>query len=234
MHKIAIHGSCVTRDFAEFCGWEVLHYQARSSMCSKTGLKTEYDENFLENIPSKFQRRMVQWDLESRSFSANNADAIIIDLIDERFDVFTHGNTISTRSQAYHKSNVLSTIQGHKKRVERGSEEHFQLFEKGVKNFAEYIDAPVILHNARWAITYLEHGEKKQFERELFHKENNHLLDKQTQILLENIPFTSIVSAPKLQVADRNHKWGLAPFHYIPEYYDSISNQIDISIRSLT
>ena len=52
------------------------------------------------------------------------------------------------------------------------------------------------------------------------------------KIKINNNP--SIVSAPELQIADKNHKWGLAAFHYIPEYYVSISNQIDVSIRSLT
>lgn len=66
MYSLAIHGSCVSRDFAEFLEWPVANYQARSSLCSKTGVATGYDKNLLSNIESKFQRRMVEWDMASR------------------------------------------------------------------------------------------------------------------------------------------------------------------------
>ena len=48
--KISIHGSCVTRDLAEFHDYEVLHYQARSSLCTKSGDSIDYDSEKLSNI----------------------------------------------------------------------------------------------------------------------------------------------------------------------------------------
>jgi len=226
LYNLAIHGSCVSRDFAEFENWNVVNYQARSSMCSKTGVPTQYDKNLLSGIGSNFQKRMVEWDLASRPFNSENADLILMDLIDERFDIFQHGMTVSTISQAYHDAKIVTSIPGISRRVERGSEEHFEFFTKGVERFSKDIDKPVILHNARWSTHYLVDNKLRKFEREEFHLKNNNLLDAFSEILLEYIPFLDVVSSPDLLISDPNHKWGLAPFHYISEYYVDIGKKI--------
>ena len=120
--KVAIHGSCVSRDLAEFHGYEVTHYQARSSMCSKIGGKIDYDSMLLNSIKTNFQRRMVEWDLGKRPFTSLNSDFVLIDLIDERFDVFTNGESFATRSQAFFNSSVLKSMGAGYNRIERGSE----------------------------------------------------------------------------------------------------------------
>lgn len=152
-------------------------------------------------------------------FSSRDADVILIDLIDERFDVFLHGNTVSTRSQAYHQAGIRTSISDISRRIVRGSEEHVELFTLGVKQFSTYINKPAILHDARWSETYRQNGKLLDFENKATHLLNNQLLDKFTQILTEEISFLQIVSSPSRRIADPGYKRGLAPFHYIPEYY---------------
>ena len=224
--KISIHGSCVTRDLAEFHHYEVLHYQARSSLCTKTGEPVVYDSEKLTKIESKFQKRMVEWDLNKRPFTSLNADCTIIDLIDERFDVFSDGKAHATRSQAFFRSGVASTMRGEFSRIKRGSEDYFELFRHGVKQFSSSIDRPVILHNARWASNYKQEGQTHQFdnsEKILF---ENELLDDLTKILTEEITFEGVIESPTNLIADSAHKWGLANFHYIPEYYLALDEQL--------
>ena len=224
--KISIHGSCVTRDLAEFHDYEVLHYQARSSLCTKFGPSIHYDSEKLMNIQSKFQRRMVEWDLNKKSFSCQNADCIIIDLIDERFDVLTSGSAHATRSQAFFQSGVKPTMKGDFKRIDRGSEDYFDLFRRGTQEFSKFLDRPVILHDARWASSYIREGRIHAFEDQGKIQFENELLDELTKILSEEIAFESIIDSPTNSIADATHKWGLANFHYIPEYYLALDQQL--------
>lgn len=224
--KISIHGSCVTRDLAEFHSYEVVHYQARSSLCSKTGGTIVYDMGELRNIESNFQRRMVEWDLNKKPFFSLDAECVILDLIDERFDIFTNGNAHATRSQAFFQSGVASTMEGDFRRITRGTDEHFELFRQGVREFSNFIDKPFILHNARWASKYTQDGQYHEFENVEKIGFENELLDELTKILLEEIPVDGVIESPSDSIADSSHKWGLANFHYIPEYYLSLDQQL--------
>lgn len=229
---VAIHGSCVSRDLAEYHGYTVSHYQARSSLCSKTGQKAIYDPKSLENIESNFQRRMVEWDLTKKSFETREADYVLMDLIDERFDICSSGTSHFTRSQAFFKSGVRETLQGEFTRVKRGSESHLALFQKGAEHFARDIDRPIILHNACWASSYRDGGEIYDFENTEQIKNENNLLEVMTKILSEVINFDAVVESPQHCISDASHKWGLASFHYIPEYYIDIHHQL-IQVKSL-
>ena len=224
--KISIHGSCVTRDLAEFHDYEVLHYQARSSLCTKTGEPVVYDSEKLSNIESKFQRRMVAWDLDKKPFTALEADCIIIDLIDERFDVLSNGGAHATRSQAFFQSGVASTTKGDFKRIDRGSEDYFDLFRRGTQEFSNFLDGPVILHHARWAPTYRQDGQVHEFENQGKIQFENELLEDLTKILMEEITVDGTIASSTNSIADSTHKWGLANFHYIPEYYLALDEQL--------
>lgn len=223
---ISIHGSCVSRDLAEFHDYRVHHYQARSSMCAKTGEPVVYDSGKLSSIESKFQRRMLEWDLNKKRFSSLEADCIIIDLIDERFDVFTNGSAHATRSQAFFQSKVGPTMKGDFRRIVRGSPHHLDLFRSGAQEFSNFLDKPVILHNARWASTYNQDGQIHEFDNQEKIQFENELLDNLTKILVEEITMAGTIASPTNSIADPTHKWGLANFHYIPEYYMALDDQL--------
>ncbi len=169
---------------------------------------------------------MVEWDLDKKIFSSLEADCIIIDLIDERFDVFTNGGAHATRSQAFFQSGVAPTMQGDFKRIIRGSEDYFDLFRRGVQEFSNYLDTPVILHHARWASTYRQDGQVHEFENQEKIQFENELLDDLTKILMEEISVEVTIASSTNSIADSTHKWGLANFHYIPEYYLALDEQL--------
>ena len=169
---------------------------------------------------------MVEWDLNKKPFLSRNADCIIIDLIDERFDVFSNGKAHATRSQAFFHSGVSSTMRGEFSRIKRGSEDYFDLFRFGVKQFSSSLDRPVVLHNARWASTYKQNGQVYVFEDEDKINFENKLLNDLTIILTEEIAVEGIIDSPTNSIADSTHKWGLANFHYIPEYYSDLDQQL--------
>jgi hypothetical protein len=195
-------------------------------MCTKTGQKAIYDSKPLANIQSNFQRRMVEWDLGKKSFETQGADYVLVDLIDERFDVYSCGTSHVTRSQAFFKSGVGETLQGKFTRMKRGSESHLDLFQKGAEHFARDIETPIILHNARWASLYRDNGQSYNFGNTEQIENENKLLKNLTNILTEVIDFDAVVDSQQHCVSDPSHKWGLANFHYIPEYYLDIHNQL--------
>ncbi len=96
---------------------------------------------------------MVRWDLIKRTFESGDATVIIVDLIDERFDVYLAGDSTVTRSKAFYDCGILKSISGDKIRLERGGDEYIRLFQEGLAVFSEWADAPIILHRANWAST---------------------------------------------------------------------------------
>lgn len=169
---------------------------------------------------------MLEWDLNKKRFSSLEADCIIIDLIDERFDVFTNGSAHATRSQAFFQSKVGPTMKGDFRRIVRGSPHHLDLFRSGAQEFSNFLDKPVILHNARWASTYNQDGQIHEFDNQEKIQFENELLDNLTKILVEEITMAGTIASPTNSIADPTHKWGLANFHYIPEYYLALDDQL--------
>ena len=224
--KIAIHGSCVSRDFAEFRGWSVSHYQARSSFATKSTPPVKFDESYLMRISTSFEQRMVRWDLIKRTFESGDATVIIVDLIDERFDVYLAGDSTVTRSQAFYDCGILKSISGDKIRLERGGDEYIRLFQEGLAVFSEWADAPIILHRANWASTLRTGNGIEAMENIAQIESENALLQRLYSLAIEELRPVSIVESPSLLIADPEHKWGLAPFHYIPDYYEEIDRQV--------
>ena len=224
--KIAIHGSCVSRDFAEFRGWSVSHYQARSSFATKSTPPVKFDESYLMRISTSFEQRMVRWDLIKRTFESGDATVIIVDLIDERFDVYLAGDSTVTRSKAFYDCGILKSISGDKIRLERGGDEYIRLFQEGLSVFSEWADAPIILHRANWASTLRTGNGIEAMENIAQIESENALLQRLYSLAIEELRPVSIVESPSLLIADPEHKWGLAPFHYIPDYYEEIDRQV--------
>ncbi len=95
--RIALLGSCVTRQaFRHHEGaepWRLdrpVHYQARTSFASLVSAPLAPPEPLLAAIADPFEQRSMRDDFQ-RTFwsrlSASEADLLIIDLVDERFDL---------------------------------------------------------------------------------------------------------------------------------------------------
>ena len=138
MQKIFILGSCVTRDPFELAIKKYdITYLARTSFASAFQKQKVYNID-ISNIPSAFQRKMVENDLAKNTESlitSTKPDWLLIDFIDERFNLFSSNN-----GEIFTLSPELTNNCSHNKEGEvilSNSDEFFELWATGWDKFIE-------------------------------------------------------------------------------------------------
>lgn len=236
--RLLIFGSCVSRDILNHQGNAekifLVDYYARSSFAS-LGLQPCDERVELSKIDSAFQRRMVERDLCKAFFcdlERLSFDILLIDLIDERFDLYisdeSSGCTLS--NELYSSGFQCASTRGFV--VPSGSEKFWQLWEKGWECFvkkllsAEMLDR-VLVNQVFWS-TRTESG--GNFEPTYSRKRidaANLLLERmynRMRVDLQSSQFICFES--DLMNGSINHRWGLSPFHYIDAYYQEAIRQL--------
>jgi hypothetical protein len=233
--KIHIIGSCVTRDIFRILEKDHLvgKYSARSSLISRVSppLKVGFDSK-LVSLNSNWQQKMVKQDFEKTGICLDEfyEGILIIDFIDERLKLLRIGDTFVTESTELLKLDLESILQPNEI-LSRGSHQDFDLWLTACNKFTEIIPKQIrdktILHKAFWANQYIENGQIKNFED---HKKieffNNNLLYYYDTFQSIYKPGTTIEIESKKRLADANHRWNLAAFHYVPEYYKECWRQV--------
>lgn len=225
--RVFVLGSCVTRDAFELAEsknrFELVGYLARTSFASTFHDKKIYGMD-LSPITSSFQRRMVENDLlKTTTEIINNTafDYIIVDFIDERFDLLQKdsGEVFTLSSEL---TNNVSYQTGYT--VPSGSEEFFELWKRGWQGFInlaeknKFIDK-IIVNKVFWA-NVDENNEaivEKQFQGWI--DKNNKWLEKLYGHIEKEGKVRIIDYSNDSFIADRSHKWGVAPFHYCQQFY---------------
>lgn len=161
--KIAIFGSCVSRDTAEFIpDAEVVAYVARHSV---TSLETPHgvEGADLTGLNSNFQKRMVASDLKGNGLARiaknhKDLDLVLIDLIDERrgFWLFPNGTTVTNSLEAESCGVAENARREHARLVEFGTDEHFETWRLGFDKLRTGLDEvglweKAVLLDIEWA-----------------------------------------------------------------------------------
>jgi hypothetical protein len=225
MVTFGIHGSCVTRDMFAVLRKESLigFYQARSSICTKGPARDVIDSSWVDSLESQFQRRMVRWDLQRNVLPLSSVDALIIDLIDERFDVLRCGRELLTGSKQFLDAGGTKMLET-EIAFHQNSEERLAAFAKG----CEYIGAiardhevPILFHNSRWAKHYRNtNGQLLEFENQGLIAGSNRRLSRMSEVVRSVLnPVLEINIEEQFLVGDTQHTWGVSPYHFVPEYY---------------
>ena len=222
--KFSILGSCITRDVFRECSLDVMvgSYRARSSIHSVVSLVAA-DTSGLSLPKSIFQQNMITADFEKHSICTLNCDYLIIDLIDERFEVITNFGSLVTLSNELKDNN---DVKGIRKFVERGTKKEYTLWRKAVKQLATMIDIPVILHKSRLASRLNKTDRNIAVDKKSIDKLNRRMRRYEKIILQELDIFGTIDIDEKILVSDVDHVWGYSPYHYIPEYYQEAKEQL--------
>ena len=253
MTRVAIVGSCISRDLWRFRGAPDTQSVTQLLYVSRTSLPslfaTPLDGFRPTGKPPGGLRpqphRALRADLEKTALGelvAFRPTHLIFDFIDERFDLLSAGDALVTDSWELEASGYRRQLALRDARiVPRLSAACERLWLEAAERLAALVratplaEARLILHSARWAerrrtaagrIAALG-GAEILPGRPADIAAHNALLARYEAAFLRLMPVMETVQAPAHRLADDNHLWGLSPFHYVPAYYEEVWRQLE-------
>ena len=221
MKNVRILGSCVTRDALEITtDFELIDYTARTSLAS-LATKSRKDSKLLNNIKSTFQKRMVERDMTKRfwlSLEKSQNDIIVIDLIDDRFNLKLFDDDSSHTVSSEYKTAMDSQCQNGRI-VKSSSGEFKSLWETGLRRLKRHCDELKLDKIFVNCVFYQPTGNHSIDSSTNIAEKNQYL--REAYLKLENVfGRQAMIEYPEEIIkADAEHKWGLAPFHFTTETY---------------
>ena len=249
MSRVAIVGSCITRDLWRFRGDAApqLLYISRTSFPSLLsaplrgfqpavqppgGLRPQPHRALLADLEKTALARLV----------AFRPTHLIFDFIDERFDLLSVGDSLVTHSWELEVSGYRDqrAFRG-ARAVPRLSAACERLWLEAAAEIAAMVratplgDAQLILHAAQWADTARAADGSLRPLRDANILPNrpaditghNRLLAEYEAAFTGLMPPMARIAAPAQRLADDTHEWGLSPFHYVGDYYAAIWPQLE-------
>lgn len=248
MSRVAIIGSCITRDLWPIRGdaMEDVLYISRTSFPSLFSPPVRgFDAP--ETPPQglgRHQHRAIVWDLKKQALAAllaHRPTHIIFDFIDERFDLLRINGSLATASWELEVSGYLGhpALAGARP-IGRLSDGGERLWMEAAEQLAAFLretplrHALLILHEARWAEVRTSAGGALEpldgvaitAGRPASTAEFNAMLARYDAAFRAAAPNVVKVAAPDHRIADADHRWGLSAFHYVPDYYSEIWRQL--------
>ncbi|NHZ64913.1 GNAT family N-acetyltransferase [Massilia genomosp. 1] len=235
--SVLILGSCVSRDaFGPHTAalFRVAAYVARTSWASAFS-EHAFATILLDRIVSPFQRRMVELDTGKglgALLADIEADIILIDLIDERFDLFMdqHGALCTLSPELL--STGFQPDPGLGQRIVSGSEQFFTLWEQGWRRLLELLQKNRLLSRVKvnrvfWS-TRQEDGSDfgSGYTAEAIARANRFLTRLYQRLADDLSPSHFIDFSPSLMHGALHHRWGASPFHYIDAFYRHMTSAL--------
>jgi len=228
---VAIFGSCVSRDLFEHARLRpsLGHYGARSSVVSAVAAPVPIAPERIA-ISSEWQRRQVLADFGKTFFASleeTRPDWLMVDLIDERFDLLCGGGSFVTRSSAFQAAGLDDASELGLMPIRRMSPDGRQLFAAAAPDFAARVlelvpRERIVLHRALWCTHFERDGAVHEFpeERRQLSELQNAMLREAYDALEEAFGGVGATIAvdPDTHLADAHHRWELEPYHYVPGY----------------
>lgn len=230
--RVFILGSCVSRDALEQVpgAFELAAYIARTSMTG-VGLPPVGDADvrtIVNGLPSAFQRRMLVNDLDKGTLPAmaqTPHDVVLIDFIDERFDLIAAGDSLFSFSGELKRAGFEP---GERVMIAPDSEEFLARWVTGFERFLNAVDpATVVLNKAYWAERFLDGSDVSSLR---WIRTNNAFLQQLYYAIEARWMLRTIQYPEDVVLADPDHRWGKAPYHYAQPFYEHTIH----SLRALT
>lgn len=237
--RVLLIGSCVTRDALAYVKTEAIDYYARTSFISLSSLPVKTPD--VERLVSlgNFEKRMILSDFDKRlveQLVTGRYDVVILDFIDERFDMALINGQYVTYSNYLIQSKLLDSLENFTicKRFSMDAQ-WAEACEIIVQKF-KALGLPVILHKAWWAERFYNHttGEVEVFDEEQLKivRKYNALLSFYYEKNTSLYPEINIVEVESsLVYSDFAHKWGRDYFHYSQLYYRRLADLVSKVLR---
>jgi 16S rRNA G966 N2-methylase RsmD len=237
MTKVFIFGSCVSRDAfpeANAAHFKVVNYCARSSLASAFSNVVVQGID-VQRLESAFQRRMVEVDVEHRLSSLleeNDYDLLLVDCIDERFDLYIdlQGGICTLSNELLATGFKPAQLTG--RIVPSGSDEFFELWERGWERLIDLLRRHSHLDRLRinaayWSEIADDGGDYCPHYSPEGIRRANKVLSRLYSRMKESLLSHQILEfAPELWVGAASHRWGRSPFHYNNNYYVKMIEQL--------
>ena len=235
--RVVIYGSCVARDSVDLAGgdrFDVVAYIARQSLLSQ-----DHDASARfpaqTSIDSDFQHRMMTGDfagnlIERLTEVADQTDILLWDLVDERHGVhvFEDGGVVTRSIDLVRVPEVLSVVED-ARHLEFGTDEHFALWSPRAEQLRETLvslglfEKTVVLQ-VPWALVTVDgHHTPRSMGTSAVEANEAYLRYYER---LRELGFTLLELQPLGVLADPEHRWGLAPFHYTQDVYEEIVERV--------
>lgn len=233
---VIVYGSCVSRDTYEHS----LHldvrlhcYVARQSLISAFSAATDLATDRITGLDHAFQRRVLADDFASSLphvlRSAPRIPTVLLwDLIDERLGVYAvDGRRRITRSIELIRAGLDEELATSSPLLEFGTDEHFAEWAGSLERFRAQLAqlphiAPVLL-DVPWAARDESGGAAaKSFG---VRAEDANARARRYVDAVSRVPEIAVVTLdPASAVADSEHRWGAAPFHYSASTYEAVAH----------
>jgi hypothetical protein len=193
-----------------------------------------------------FERRCVIADLEkNENYWAfeRNAEFLIVDYIDERFDSLCVGPSRVSDTRHVRQPQFEAAYSQTLRVQPRSSQEVHEAWLAGAGKFFDrarkaFPSSRIILHEAYWASEFRhESGERKPMSDAMTRavEKNNLLLSELHGATKSLVPGMSVVTPSKdVLFADPEHRWSKEPFHYIHAYYTEFVRMVRERMQALT
>lgn len=235
-NRIFIYGSCVSRDIINFGGdgFVLVDYLARSSLASAFHPK-QIEDKYSATLVSPFQRRLVAADLSKELkviLEKIEFDLLLIDFIDERFNLFLFDDgSICTLSNEILKTGFLDTGPAGQI-INSGSDEFFTFWLNGWKLLVSELQINGLLDRVRvnpvlWAsLTEDGNNFSPTYSQTKIDAANKTLNRLYSYVAADLGSHQFLQFSPTLFKGTNKHRWGLSPFHYVDEYYQTALRQL--------
>jgi hypothetical protein len=228
--RVGIFGSCVSRDLFEDRRLRptLSQYSSRSSVISVVADPVPLDPA-LVRLDSAFQRRCVIEDY-AKSFFAQLEESrtrwLVVDLVDERFEVLWTASSCVTRSSAFMAAGLDDTVPRSGNPVRRLTAQADALLAEAIDRFTDRVTsviAPerIIVHRAGWMTHYRDGADVVAFpdDKLVAAARHNAALDRGYDRLEARLGGARTIALDRTRfMADAGHRWDLEPFHYEPAY----------------
>jgi len=220
---IFIVGSCVSRDpfaLVPSDDFALIDYIARTSLASA------FAEEFVlpkatPRVASKWQQRMLECDcrkLLPELIARCDWQYMVVDLIDERFDLVVNGPRAATKSVAFAELRLDEyAARSGFKLLPLGDKQREARWREGWLSFCDGVkctnpEGAIILNKVK----FVYHESFGARASEAYIERTNYHLGKMYEYIEANSPISirPITYDPADLELDLKHKWGSAPFHY--------------------
>ena len=249
--RVAIIGSCVSRDLWRMAGApaDELLYICRTRLPSLFGARPAgliLPEGAAPNLRPN-PARALRTDLSKTGLDEIirfRPDIVLLDFIDERFDLLVGDGAVVTASWELETSgwDALPPLMP-LRRLDALGDADATLWRRSLDALATLFTpgAPLsgarpVLHAAAWAGALRDaSGRTEALEPDLeitpgrraSRAAHNARLARMHALTRAAIPGLEVVKAPdSLVFSDPDHVWGLSPFHYVGDYYAEIWRQL--------